>query len=85
MTDDERRRLVSTEQSLSMEPDHRLPTAISGLETFTLGGGNDPRDEEDEEDGRSRALPDVDSLFNLPEGGDDDEDDEDEDNGHRRR
>jgi len=86
MTDDERRKLVSTEQSLSMEPGSRLPTAISGLETFSLGGSEDPPEEEEEDDRRGRALPNADTLFNLPEGGDDDEDeDEDEDGGHRRR
>lgn len=69
MSDDERRKLVSTEQSLGMDPEPRIPTAISGLETFTL---SDPRGEEEDEE----ALPDADSLFNLP---DDDDSDEDED------
>jgi len=69
-----------------MEPGSRLPTAISGLETFSLGGSEDPPEEEEEDDRRGRALPNADTLFNLPEGGDDDEDeDEDEDGGHRRR
>ena len=88
MTDDERRRLVSTEQSLGMSPEPRLPTAIAGLETFTLGSGNQEdenqaetarqqTEEEDDEDDNRRALPDADSLFNLPAGGGDDEDDED--------
>ena len=31
MSDDERRKLVSTEQSLGGEPDAKIPTAISGL------------------------------------------------------
>ncbi|EAR49600.1 hypothetical protein OG2516_09188 [Oceanicola granulosus HTCC2516] len=70
MSDDERRKLVSTEQSLSMDSESKIPTAISGLETFTLGGSND-----DDEDEREKALPDADSLFNLP----DSKDDEDED------
>ncbi len=65
MTDDERRKLVSTEQSLGMDPEPRIPTAISGLETFSLSDG-DPRGEEEEED----ALPDADSFFNLPSGDD---------------
>ena len=39
MSDAERMKLVSTEQSLTMEPEPRLPSAISGLENFTLGGG----------------------------------------------
>ncbi len=68
MTDDERRKLVSTEQSLGMEPEPKIPTAIEGLETFTLSGNDD--DDEEEEDN----LVDADSFFNLP----DSEDDEDE-------
>jgi hypothetical protein len=69
MSDDERRKLVSTEQSLGMPDEPRMPTAISGLETFTLSGNDD--DDEKEE-----ALPDADSFFNLPDAGDDDEDDD---------
>jgi hypothetical protein len=69
MSDDERRKLVSTEQSLGMDPEPKIPTAISGLESFTLLGGD-----EDEEEDKS-DLVDADSLFNLP---DDDGDDEDE-------
>ena len=81
MSDDERRKLVSTETSLGMEPEPRIPTAISGLESFTLSGnddeggsglGEDPRGEVEEDDNL-----DADSFFNLPEGGDDDEDDDD--------
>jgi hypothetical protein len=72
MSDDERRKLVSTEQSLGMSPEARLPTAIAGLETFTLGGNDD-----DEDDNRSKPVPDADSFFNLPAGGKDDDDDED--------
>jgi hypothetical protein len=70
MTDDERRKLVSTQVSLTMAPEPRMPSAISGLETFSLGGSKDPRGEEpragDEEE---EALPDIrdaDSFFNLP-------------------
>ena len=66
MSDDERRKLVSTEQSLGMETEPKIPTAISGLETFTL---TETPEEEKEED-----LPDADSFFNLP----DDADGEDE-------
>jgi hypothetical protein len=71
MSDDERRKLVSTEQSLGMDTEPRIPTAISGLETFTLSGSNDEDDEKDDD------LPDADSFFNLPDS--DDEDDEDDD------
>ncbi|ALG91268.1 MULTISPECIES: DUF1013 domain-containing protein [Actibacterium] len=67
MSDDERRKLVSTEQSLGMEPEPKLPTAISGLETFSLS--NDAEDEKEE------PVPDADSFFNLP----DNDEDEDED------
>lgn len=73
MSDDERRKLVSTEQSLGMDAEPKIPTAIEGLETFTLS----TTVEEDEEEDKS-ALLDADSLFNLPEGGDDDEDDDDQ-------
>ncbi len=59
MSDDERRKLVSTEQSLGMAPEPRMPSAISGLETFTLGGANDEKEEE--------PILDADSLFNLPD------------------
>ncbi|MDO5630679.1 MAG: DUF1013 domain-containing protein [Paracoccus sp. (in: a-proteobacteria)] len=67
MTDDERRKLVSTETSLAMGGEARLPTAIAGLENFRLS-------DESEEQQPEREL-DADSFFNLP--ADDDEDDED--------
>jgi hypothetical protein len=70
MTDDERRKLVSTEQSLGMEPEPKMPSAISGLETFSLT----ENDEQEEE--RAEPEMDADSLFNLPNtDADDDEDD----------
>lgn len=74
MSDEERRKLVSTEQSLGgglpdLEP--VLPTAISGLETFTLSGNvNDDEDEEEE------LLVDADTLFNLPDAPSADDDDD---------
>ncbi len=64
MSDDERRKLLSTEQSLEMDAEPRIPTAISGLEAFTLG-------ENTEEEEKEAPLPDADSFFNLP---DDDKD-----------
>ncbi|KUF09306.1 DUF1013 domain-containing protein [Pseudoponticoccus marisrubri] len=76
MTDDERRKLVSTEQSLEMQSEEpRLPSAIEGLETFSL---SDPRGEDDEEDKKSDDdYLDAESFFNLPgDKGDDDEDDD---------
>jgi len=64
MTDDERRKLLSTEDSLSAEAEPRIPTAISGLEGFSLS-----RDDEEKED----KVPDADSFFNLPDNGDEDD------------
>lgn len=69
MTDDERRRLVSTEQSLGMAPEPRLPSSIAGLENFTLT----------EEEKAPADFSDADSFFNLPHG----DDEEDEDDDHR--
>ena len=68
MSDDERRKLVSTEQSLGMPEEPKMPTAISGLETFSLTDTEEDAGEKDDD------LPDADSFFNLPEGGDEDED-----------
>ncbi len=71
MTDDERRKLLSTDQSLGLESaEPRMPTAIEGLETFSLSNDDDEDDAEDN-------LVDADSFFNLPNGGDEDEDDDD--------
>ena len=67
MTDDERRKLVSTEQSLGMEAEPKIPTAIEGLETFSLAVDDDDEDETD------TGLVDADSFFNLPSGDDDEE------------
>lgn len=69
MSDEERRKLVSTEQSLGLEPEPALPTAIAGLETFTLGDAPEDDDEEEE------LLVDADSLFNLPDAPSADDDD----------
>ncbi|WP_460275126.1 DUF1013 domain-containing protein [Celeribacter sp. ULVN23_4] len=66
MTDDERRKLLSTEDSLEMDAEPKIPTAISGLETFSLSG--------EDEDEKEADLPDADSFFNLPDSKDDDED-----------
>ncbi|WP_322867115.1 DUF1013 domain-containing protein [Aquicoccus sp. G2-2] len=70
MSDDERRKLVSTEQSLGMGTDPKIPTAIEGLETFSLSGNDD--DEEKD----TRDIRDAESFFNLPESDDDDEDED---------
>ena len=54
MSDEERRKLVGTEQSLAEEP--KIPASISGLETFSLS-----------EEGEDEARPvDADSLFSFP-------------------
>ena len=74
MSDAERMKLVSTEQSLAMEA--RLPSGISGLENFTLGGGRDGGPSVRE------AKVDAEALFNLP-AGDDDADDNDPDSKER--
>lgn len=66
MSDDERRKLVSTEQSLGAENAPRVSSAIEELSTFSFS--NDPRDEEKEDE-----TPDADTFFNLPESGTDDE------------
>lgn len=71
MSDDDRRKLLSTEQSLGMEAEPKMPTAIEGLETFTLSGNDD-----DDEDEKRNAPVDADSFFNLPDS--DDEDDNDD-------
>ncbi|MCL7463766.1 cell cycle transcriptional regulator TrcR [Phaeovulum sp. NW3] len=73
MTDDERRKLVSTEQSLAMGTEPRLPTAIQGLENFTLGTP-------EEEEAHPRDFSDADSFFNLPDADEGEGEDEDEDN-----
>lgn len=67
MSDDERRKLVSTETSLAMSDEPRLPSSIAGLENFSLTRDEDKTPEPDLN---------ADSFFNLP---DRDEDDEDED------
>ncbi len=59
MSDDERRKLVGTGQSLAEEIEEpKIPASISGLETFSLS-------EEREEAGQPI---DADSLFSLPSG-----------------
>ena len=71
MSDDERRKLVSTEQSLGMDAEPKIPTAIEGLETFTLSG-----EDVEEEENKAGDYSDADSFFSLPESSDDAEDEE---------
>ena len=58
MSDAERMKLVSTEQSLSMEPETRMPSSISGLENFKLGSGR-----KEERLSPQAAKADAESLF----------------------
>ena len=66
MSDDERRKLVSTEQSLGAPEEPKMPTAIEELVTFTLS--------EDSTEEKQPEL-DADSLFSLPDNKDEDDDD----------
>jgi len=68
MSDDERRKLVNTEQSLEMDTEPKIPSAIEGLESFSLGGSDEEETKEKEKE------YDADTFFNLP---DDDEDEDD--------
>jgi len=74
MSDDERRKLVSTEQSLAMDTEPKIPSAIAGLESFSLTASG-ATDEEDEDKPLGENL-DADSLFNLPNAPEDEEDDD---------
>ena len=47
ISDEERSKLVSTEQSLSMDAEPKIPSSIGGLENFTFG--DDSSEEEKEE------------------------------------
>ncbi|PLS23281.1 DUF1013 domain-containing protein [Neptunicoccus cionae] len=70
ISDEERLKLVSTEQSLQMDDEPRLPSNMSGLETFSLSGS-------DEDEKKDDPVMDADSLFNLPKGGGEDDDEDD--------
>lgn len=67
MTDDERRKLVSTEQSLGMAAEPKIPSAIEGFEAFTL------REDDDGLSTSDSDYLDADSFFNLPNDEDDDQ------------
>lgn len=67
LSDDERRKLVSTETSLGMSAEPRMPSAIAGLEDFSLTGKRE----------KAADYADAESFFNLPEGEDEDEDEDD--------
>jgi uncharacterized protein len=67
MSDAERMKLVSTEQSLAMDPEPRLPSSMSGLENFKLGGRKEDRPS------RETAKADAESLFKLAPRAEDDD------------
>lgn len=69
MSDDERRKLVSTEQSLGMTTERRDEHGFAGLATFKA----DSREQE-HEDHSAKDFSNAESFFNLP---DDDEDEDD--------
>jgi uncharacterized protein len=60
MSDDERRKLVSTEQSLKMPILPKLADEVGGLDSFAL------REEDEEDDNEALNVRDADSFFNLP-------------------
>ena len=66
MSDDERRKLVSTEQSLTMKPEPKMPAGLAGLEAFTAV----------EKEENPADFSDAESFFNLPQGDDDEEEDD---------
>lgn len=68
MSDDDRRKLLSTEQSLGMEAEPKIPAAIEGLEAFSLA-----HDEEDEDEKSDADFADADSFFNLPSSSEDEQ------------
>ncbi|MER2507247.1 cell cycle transcriptional regulator TrcR [Amaricoccus sp.] len=70
MNDTERMKLVSTEQSLAMETEPRIPASMSGLENFKLGTG--PLRKEDRVS-REDAKADAESFFNLAPSPDEDD------------
>ena len=72
MTDAERMRLVSTEQSLSMDIEPRIPASVTGLETFSLSS---------DEPERPGAKLDAESLFTISSSDEDAEDTDGEDEG----
>ncbi len=71
MSDAERMKLVSTEQSLTMEVEPRMPSSMSGLENFKLGSRKEERVSP------QSAKADAESLFKpAPVAADEDEEEE---------
>lgn len=71
MSDDERRKLVSTEQSLGMAPEPKVGNELTGLEVFGS-------DEEEKEEVSARDFSDAESFFSMPAGSNDDDDEEED-------
>jgi len=69
MSNDERMKLVSTQQSLHPESEPKMPASMSGLETFSLSADDDADEPESK-------VVDAESLFNLPKSSDEDDDTE---------
>jgi hypothetical protein len=69
MSDAERMKLVSIEQSLAMEPEPRIPSNMAGIENFTLTRKEDRLSPE-------AAKADAEAFFNIAPGKDDDGDDD---------
>ena len=74
MSDDERRKLVSTEQSLGMSSDPKMPTGVEGLSGFGQA----------EKEEKAADYSDAESFFTIAETDDEDDDDEDDDADVRR-
>ena len=73
MSDEERRKLVSTEQSLEGEDDDaKMPAGIAGLENFSFSDLNP----DIETPAAAADYSDAESFFNLPDDDDDEDDDE---------
>jgi len=49
ISDEERSKLVSTEQSLSMDAEPKIPSSIGGLENFTFGADSSEEEKEEPE------------------------------------
>ncbi|MGB0498011.1 MAG: DUF1013 domain-containing protein, partial [Rubricella sp.] len=73
LSEEEKIRLMSTEEALSSSAEAKMPSAIAGLENFSFSDTSADK----EEDAASDDLPDADSLFNLPSGGSDDDEEDD--------
>jgi uncharacterized protein len=78
MSDDERRKLVSTEQSLGMSEEPKMPSSLAGLENFSLT-------DKDEDADKHADYSNADSFFNLPDADDEDEDDDEDSIDPRRK